>query len=45
MRESIPNFAIDSVPGAGLHIHEEQPEAVIHEVLRMLGRAREEAGS
>jgi pimeloyl-ACP methyl ester carboxylesterase len=45
MRESIPNFAIDSVPGAGLHIHEEQPEAVIHEVLKMLGRAREEAGS
>jgi len=44
MQGRIPNFAVDSVPGAGLHIHEEQPQAVVGEILGMLGRERGKAG-
>lgn len=29
LRRGLATFAIDSVPGAGLHVHEEQPEAVV----------------
>jgi pimeloyl-ACP methyl ester carboxylesterase len=38
MRNRIPHFAVDSVPGAGLHIHEEQPDAVVREILKLKGR-------
>jgi len=29
LAESIPNFVLDSVPGSGQYVHEEQPEAVL----------------
>jgi len=29
LAETIPNFALDSVPGSGQYVHEEQPEAVL----------------
>jgi len=29
LRRGLTTFAMDSVPGAGLHVHEEQPEAVV----------------
>jgi pimeloyl-ACP methyl ester carboxylesterase len=38
MRTHIPHFAVDSVPGAGLHIHEEQPDAVVREILKLEGK-------
>jgi pimeloyl-ACP methyl ester carboxylesterase len=38
MQQRIPNFTIDSVPGSGLHIHEEQPGVVVAEVLKILGK-------
>lgn len=38
MKGRLPDFAIDSVPGVGLHIHEEKPDAVVQEILRMLGK-------
>jgi pimeloyl-ACP methyl ester carboxylesterase len=38
MQTRIPQFAVDSVPGVGLHIHEEAPDALVAEILRMLGK-------
>jgi hypothetical protein len=35
LRSELPDFAIDSVQGAGQYVHEEQPEAVIAAVERM----------
>jgi len=33
MRERLPRFSFDTVPGAGLHIHEEQPAVVVNAIL------------
>jgi 4,5:9,10-diseco-3-hydroxy-5,9,17-trioxoandrosta-1(10),2-diene-4-oate hydrolase len=41
LRERLPNFAADSIPGSGQYIHEEQPAAVVSAVARL----REAAGS
>ena len=35
MRNGIPSMVVDSVPGSGLHIHEEQPEIVVRAILGM----------
>ena len=35
LRERIPGLVVDSIPGAGLHIHEEQPEVMVRKVLEM----------
>jgi pimeloyl-ACP methyl ester carboxylesterase len=37
MRERLPHFAIDSVPGAGQYLFEEQPASVV-EVIRLFNR-------
>ncbi len=39
MAERIPDFAVDSVPGAGQYLFEEQPEAVAAVIGRAVGRA------
>lgn len=35
LRRELPNFAMDSVPGAGLHLYEEQPDSVVAAVRRV----------
>lgn len=35
---NLPILAIDSIPGAGMHIHEEQPQVIVAELLREVGR-------
>ena len=37
MRRELEEFTVDTVRGAGLHIHEEQPDAVVEEILRFAG--------
>jgi pimeloyl-ACP methyl ester carboxylesterase len=44
MRDRIPNFAVDSVPNCGLHVHEERPDVVVAEVLKLVGNERRETG-
>ena len=39
LRHSLRSFAVDSVPGAGHYIFEEQPRAVLDAVLDVAGRA------
>ena len=34
LEENLPSLAIDSIAGAGLHIHEEQPDVIVAELLR-----------
>jgi pimeloyl-ACP methyl ester carboxylesterase len=34
LRRGLTSFAIDSVPGAGLHVYEEQPQAVVEAIRR-----------
>jgi len=41
MRDRIPHFAVDSVPNCGLHVHEERPDVVVAEVLKLVGKAGE----
>jgi pimeloyl-ACP methyl ester carboxylesterase len=38
LESQLPVLAIDSIPGAGLHIHEEQPGVIVAELLREVGR-------
>ena len=38
MRSRLPRLTVDSIPGAGLHIHEERPEVVSGAILAMAGR-------
>lgn len=38
MARSIPRFAIDSIPGAGLYLQEEQPDVVVRAVSRVDSR-------
>lgn len=38
LRERLPDLTVDTVPGAGLHIHEEQPAAVVRAVQQLLRR-------
>jgi pimeloyl-ACP methyl ester carboxylesterase len=40
LRERLPNFSSDSVPGSGQYIQEEQPEAVMAAVARLEEAAR-----
>jgi pimeloyl-ACP methyl ester carboxylesterase len=35
LRRELAVFAVDSVPGAGLHVHEERPEAVVEAIRRL----------
>jgi pimeloyl-ACP methyl ester carboxylesterase len=35
LRASLSDYGIDSVPGAGQYVHEEQPEAVVAAVIRL----------
>lgn len=44
MQERIPHFAIDSVPNCGLHVHEERPDVVVAEVLKLVGDGKRETG-
>lgn len=44
MRERIPVFAVDSVPNCGLHVHEERPDVVVAEVLKLVGDGKRETG-
>ncbi len=39
LQQSLPDFAVDSVPGSGQYIGEEQPEAVVAAILRLAGAA------
>ncbi|HEX2178102.1 MAG TPA: alpha/beta hydrolase [Actinomycetota bacterium] len=34
LRRGLASFAIDSVPGAGLHVYEEQPQAIVEAIRR-----------
>jgi pimeloyl-ACP methyl ester carboxylesterase len=34
LQRELASFAVDSVPGVGLHVHEERPEAVIESIRR-----------
>jgi pimeloyl-ACP methyl ester carboxylesterase len=38
LRATLPHLVVDSVAGAGLHIHEEQPDAVVRAVLELVRR-------
>ena len=42
MRDRIPHFAVDSVPNCGLHVHEERPDVVVAEVLKLVGEGKRE---
>lgn len=44
MRDRIPHFAVDSVPDCGLHVHEERPDVVVAEVLKLVEEGRRETG-
>jgi len=44
MQERIPHFAVDTVPNCGLHVHEERPDVVVAEVLKLVGDGRRETG-
>jgi pimeloyl-ACP methyl ester carboxylesterase len=35
LQQGLPDFAVDSVPGAGLHVYEERPDAIIEAVRRL----------
>lgn len=45
LRSDLPDFASDSVVGAGQYIHEEQPEAVLDAIVRLVGRPDAKAGA
>ncbi len=36
LRRRLPHFTIDSVAGAGLHVHEERPDVIVHELLTLV---------
>lgn len=36
LRERLPKLVVDTIPGAGLHIHEEQPGAVVRALLELI---------
>lgn len=38
LRDGVPGLVVDTVPGAGLHIHEEQPAVVVRALLGMMAR-------
>jgi pimeloyl-ACP methyl ester carboxylesterase len=38
LRERLPRLVVDSIPGAGLHLHEERPDIVAGALLAMAGR-------
>jgi pimeloyl-ACP methyl ester carboxylesterase len=38
MRARLKSLTVDTIPGAGLHIHEEQPAAVVRAVLELTGQ-------
>jgi pimeloyl-ACP methyl ester carboxylesterase len=40
LQRGLPDFAVDSVPGAGLHVYEERPAAIIEAVRRVRQRWR-----
>jgi pimeloyl-ACP methyl ester carboxylesterase len=40
LQRGLPDFAVDSVPGAGLHVYEERPAAIVEAV----GRVRQRWG-
>jgi pimeloyl-ACP methyl ester carboxylesterase len=35
LQNGLPDFTVDSVPGAGLHLYEERPEAIVEAVRRV----------
>ena len=37
LQRGLTSFAVDSVPGAGLHVYEERPEAIVDAVRRVVG--------
>jgi pimeloyl-ACP methyl ester carboxylesterase len=39
LRATLPRLTVDTVPGAGLHIHEEQPDAIVRALLDLAKRA------
>jgi pimeloyl-ACP methyl ester carboxylesterase len=45
LRERLPDFAIDSIPGAGQYLFEEQPSAVVAIIRRMVPPVPAELGS
>jgi pimeloyl-ACP methyl ester carboxylesterase len=38
MRKALGSFAVDTIPGSGLYVQEEAPEAVVEGVLKVLSR-------
>jgi pimeloyl-ACP methyl ester carboxylesterase len=40
LQQRVPNFSMETVPGAGLHIHEEQPTVIVAELLRLVQEQR-----
>jgi pimeloyl-ACP methyl ester carboxylesterase len=36
LQERVPDFSMETIPGAGLHIHEEQPTVIVSELLRLV---------
>src|SRR4029077_16538250 len=40
LKRAIPDFAVDSIPGSGQFIHEEQPAVVLAAVARLDGESR-----
>jgi pimeloyl-ACP methyl ester carboxylesterase len=39
LRSGLTDFAVDSAPGAGLHVYEEQPDAIVEAVKRIRPRS------
>lgn len=40
LQERVPIFSMETIPGAGLHIHEEQPAVIVSELLRLAQKQR-----
>ena len=36
LKRRLPHFTTDSVAGAGLHVHEERPDVIVHELLTLV---------
>jgi pimeloyl-ACP methyl ester carboxylesterase len=36
LQRRLPNFSLDSIAGSGLHMHEERPDVIVHELLTLV---------
>lgn len=41
LQRRVPVFSMDSIPGVGMHLHEERPDLIVAEILREVEAARQ----